>query len=161
MANNFAQCPAGGVVRVLVVLRIGNDRLRGPSQPPPPGESVPLRAEGGAGDDILASGADNDELQGQEGDDHLFGGEGNDTLDSPFSGETLDPRLDPSAGRDDLNGGPGDDKLDGGPAGRSLEADVLSGGEGRDKADYSTRTERLTIKSTVRPTTANPVSTTT
>jgi len=53
--------------------------------------------------------------------------------------------LDQSAGGDDLNGGPGDDSLNGGPAGRPLEADMLSGGEGRDTADFSERTKPLTI----------------
>src|SRR5205814_1230696 len=45
-----------------------------------------------------------------------------------------------NGGNDILNGLSGDDTLDGG-----LGADILNGGEGIDTADYSLRTEDLTI----------------
>ena len=48
-------------------------------------------------------------------------------------------------GADDLEGGPGDDRINPGTAGRPLEGDTLSGDAGHDTADYSTRTERLSI----------------
>jgi hypothetical protein len=140
--DHLARCPAvdasgNQVLRVTVSLGDQNDRLRvtdsaTPSQPP-----FRLEALGEAGNDNLAGGAGNDDLQGGGGVDRLGGGGGNDQLDFPDS---------ISQGADVLEGGPGDDKLNGGLAGPPLEPDVLSGGEGTDTADFSRRTEGLTIK---------------
>jgi Ca2+-binding RTX toxin-like protein len=140
--DHLARCPAvdasgNRVLRVTVSLGDQNDRLRvtdsaTPSQPP-----FPVEAFGEAGDDSLTGGAGNDDLQGGVGVDRLGGGGGNDQLDFPDS---------MSQGADFLDGGPGDDKMNGGPAGAPLEPDVLSGGEGTDTADFSRRTEGVTIK---------------
>ena len=82
--------------------------------------------EGGAGDDRLrAAGADT--LAGSEGDDQLLGDSGND-------------RLSGGDGADGLYGGLDDDVLAGG-----LGADVLAGEDGWDTADYTGRSEALTI----------------
>ena len=63
-----------------------------------PGDTRPLTARGGDGDDFIAGGAGNDNLFGEGDDDRIFGNEGDDLLD----------------------GGPGDDFLDGGPGDDTL-----------------------------------------
>ena len=93
--------------------------------------------QGGPDVDDLTGGAGDDNLQGNAGDDHLRGGAGNDELDFPGSASV-------EQGADTLEGGPGDDRINPGTA-APLEGDTLSGDAGRDKADYSTRTEPLTI----------------
>jgi Ca2+-binding RTX toxin-like protein len=67
----------------------------------------------------------------------LLGGNGNDTL----SGGNGNDYLSGGEGDDKIRGRGGDDTLVGG-----LGADDIAGGEGRDVADYSDRTENLTIK---------------
>ena len=67
----------------------------------------------------------------------LLGGNGNDTL----SGGKADDFISGGDGDDKLRGRDGDDTLVGG-----LGADEIAGGDGRDVADYSDRTENLTIK---------------
>jgi Ca2+-binding RTX toxin-like protein len=83
---------------------------------------------GAWGSDTLFGGNDQDLLQGGGMADTLWGGYGNDSLDG--QGQI-----------DDLNGGYGDDTLNGGDS----QPDDLSGGEGTDTADYSNRSEALTI----------------
>ena len=78
----------------------------------------PLVARGGGGNDTLRGGAANDQLFGEAGNDVIRAFGGNDKLD----------------------GGANDDLLDGG-----LGADEFIGGLGIDLADYSNRTENLTI----------------
>ena len=73
-------------------------------------------------------GAGNDRLRGGGGTDTLNGGEGNDALDG-------------GAGDDNLDGGAGDDRLGGGVSG----ADALTGGDGRDGADYSRRIAAVNV----------------
>ena len=128
---------------------------------------------GGAGNDILTAstgsstlmgGEGNDSLVGQDGYDFLFGEAGNDTLrggwgsdwlvggdgnDSLLGGGMADSlwgndgndSLNGQGQIDQLNGGPGDDILNGG----DNQADDLVGGAGNDTADYSKRTDDLTI----------------
>lgn len=88
---------------------------------------------GSAYEDYLAGTDDANVLEGQDGDDDLVGNGGNDTLDG-------------GNGADRLTGGLGDDFLRGGPG-----ADELNGGggpvtlEGSDTADYSDKTEGVTV----------------
>ncbi|WP_170181780.1 FG-GAP-like repeat-containing protein [Phreatobacter stygius] len=100
-----------------------------------------IRADGGAGDDIirgtsgtdiLVGGVGNDTLEGRDGQDWLFGDEGNDTLDGGrgddfLSGGAGNDGLAGGEGNDFLAGGAGEDTLDGGAGG-----DVLAGGAGND-----------------------------
>jgi hypothetical protein len=80
-------------------------------------EGVSLRADGGAGNDILRGGAGVDTLRGGPGDDLLIGGAGPDRL---FGGP----------GRDTLRGGGGDDLL----SARDGIPERLFGGAGHDRA---------------------------
>lgn len=63
---------------------------------------------------------------------------------------TLPVSYNGGAGRDYLEGGPGDDTLDAGPGAQGnldgRDADVLSGGGGRDKATYAGRSAAVTIR---------------
>ena len=95
----------GAVAGVRVVGGAGDDRLAVAAD-----VGVPVRLEGGDGDDTLIGGGGNDTLLGMDGDDRLEGGDGDDVLDA-------------SAGDDTLVGGRGDD--------------TLMGGRGNDLADYS------------------------
>lgn len=73
---------------------------------------------------------------GEAGDDELRGGTGTDALDGgPGNDLLLGER-----GNDMLLGDEGDDRLDGGGG-----ADTLNGGGGADTADYSSRTEAVTV----------------
>jgi Ca2+-binding RTX toxin-like protein len=76
---------------------------------------------GGDGGETVAGGPGNDELKGAGGDDVLDGGDGNDTL----TGE---------GGRDQLLGGGGDDVLDG-DLYAGVNADLIDGGPGMDRAE--------------------------
>ncbi|GAA0912625.1 calcium-binding protein [Virgisporangium aurantiacum] len=89
------------------------------------------RLLGGGDDDILSGGDGNDALLGNDGDDELLGDDGNDTL----AGQADD---------DVLRGGDGDDT---GIASASAVdgTDSFSGGAGVDLANYSARTDALTI----------------
>ncbi len=75
-------------------------------------------------------------LSGGSGDDTLTGGDANDTL----NGGPDSDRLVGGTGVDALNGDTGDDSLVGGPGN-----DVFTGGAGTDLADYSGRTQAVTI----------------
>ena len=77
-----------------------------------------LQASGGEGIDSIKTDGGTATLLGGNGDDFLVGGSGNDFLD----------------------GGAGNDLLDGGSG-----ADTFKGAAGNDTADYSARTENLTI----------------
>jgi Ca2+-binding RTX toxin-like protein len=99
---------------------------------------TPVRLNGQDGNDVLDAsgnlapvtlrgGNGNDTLRGSRGNDLLYGDAGNDVF---RAGE----------GNDRMDGGDGNDLLDGG-----LGADEFIGGLGIDLADYSNRTENLTI----------------
>jgi Ca2+-binding RTX toxin-like protein len=136
----------------------GNDRLDGGS------------ATTGVGGDVLDGGSDTDTLtyaqrtqpltvtedshsnDGQvgEGDDvtgieHLILGSKGDKATGDASANTIEGRN----GNDSLNGGVGNDHVQGDNGNDSLigggGADTLSGGAGLDKADYSARTQRVTV----------------
>ena len=126
---------------------------------------------GGIGNDLLSGGGGNDRLFGGPSSDTLNGDAGNDTLDGGSEADLLNGgagvdtadyssrtaavmlKLDGSAddgelGEHDniasdvenLTGGAGDDTLSG-----NMAPNALSGGPGRDLADYSGRTEMLAI----------------
>lgn len=124
---------------------------------------------GDAGPDVLTGGIGDDDLDGGIGTDVLNGGGGTDGVDyssrslsvtvslaTGFGGESgendslsaienartgsgNDTLIGDGAGNV-LSGGPGDDKLDGGPG-----PDTLHGGAGFDEADYSSRTNPVTV----------------
>jgi Ca2+-binding RTX toxin-like protein len=88
--------------------------------------TVPIIADGGAGNDFLSGGAGNDTLSGGAGADELIGQGGNDVLTG-------------GAGRNILRGGAGNDLLTAGDDGDMLfgddGADTLIGGAGGDVMD--------------------------
>lgn len=88
-------------------------------------EDLPLRREGGAGDDSLRGGG---------GGDTLIGGAGRDTLDGLGGADSLVG----DDGFDLLLGGAGDDSLWGG-----LNADNLFGGDGNDRIEAGDGADRL------------------
>jgi len=94
--------------------------------------SLPLQADGGAGNDVLLGGTGADNLLGGDGDDYLDGRVGNDRL----SGQNGNDVLFGDEGTDWLYGGAGVDFLFGGNGNDALygEAgnDKLYGGAGRD-----------------------------
>ena len=109
--------------------------------------NVPISTtlDGGAGDDALITSDGPSVLQGDDGDDVLYGGAAKDALfggngNDQLNGGGGDDFLSGLAGNDTLGGGAGNDDLDGGTG-----ADIFSGGPGIDTADYSHRTENLTI----------------
>jgi Ca2+-binding RTX toxin-like protein len=137
----------------------GNDRLDGGAI-----------ADSGAGPDLLDGGPQTDTLtyaprsaplkvtedgnanDGQTGEadnvtaiEHIVLGSKGDKATGDGSANTLEGRN----GNDSLNGGAGNDRLLGGNGGDTLigstGADTLSGGPGLDKADYSSRKNRVTV----------------
>ena len=114
----------------------GADDLRG-------GEGDDRELRGFAGNDVIDGGSGADTLSGGDDDDVLRGGEGNDVLG-------LDTRIGadgvPSERGDDiLLGDGGDDLLRPGlgPTSGVTDADVLSGGAGRDTVSYERRTDGI------------------
>jgi Ca2+-binding RTX toxin-like protein len=85
---------------------------------------------GGAGADVISGSALDNVLDGGAGNDQLFGGLGNDTLRG-------------GAGDDVLHGDAGDDVFDEGSA--ASGADIIVGGAGTDRVDYSARTNDLVV----------------
>lgn len=94
------------------------------------------------GDDVLDGGGGDDDVRGGEGSDLVAGGEGDDRLDVPVA-EANDPGA--ARGADRLRGGPGNDRLGGGEEEEAPDADVLSGGDGVDIADFSARSSSIRI----------------
>jgi hypothetical protein len=96
--------------------------------------SFPIRAFGGAGNDILRGGDASDELYGGVGNDTLYGNAGDDRLDGEEGNDALfggagDDRLYGGAGTDALYGEQGNDGLFGGVGGK----DRLQGDAGADR----------------------------
>lgn len=85
-----------------------------------------IKADGGAGNDLLIGGGGNDDLKGGKGNDVILGGAGNDRLDGGKGKDWIFG----GCGNDRLYGGKGDDHLYGGPG-----HDSLHGGRGRDALD--------------------------
>ncbi len=79
--------------------------------------SIPIRVEGGPGNDTIWTGSGNDVINGGPGRDQIFAGEGNDIIDG-------------SDGNDGLFGGPGDDTISGGNGN-----DLICSGDGDDTID--------------------------
>lgn len=105
-----------------------------------PGENDSLveveGAIGGAGDDVLNGGGGSSSLEGGPGADTLEGGGGADVIGGGEGADTLGG----GSSADVLRGDGGDDTLSGGGGG-----DTLSGGGGTDLADYSERSEAVTV----------------
>ncbi len=97
--------------------------------------SVPVRVNGGDGNDTITGGLGNDTLSGDNGLDVLSGSGGDDTLIG-------------GAGDDSLRGGSGNDSLDGGDGndqlfGEGSSFDTLRGGLGNDLLDGGDGTNDL------------------
>jgi Ca2+-binding RTX toxin-like protein len=131
--------------RVTVSLGTRNDSVVNKSD-------LPISAYGGGGNDKLTGGPRNDLLDGGDGADRIWGLGGNDKLRGRYGNDALsggvgDDILDGGSGNDREYGGAGDDEfaqpLDPGKA----DADLLSGGPGRDLADYSGRRKAITADS--------------
>jgi Ca2+-binding RTX toxin-like protein len=131
----------------------GNDTLRGG------GGQEDLT--GGAGADQILGGGGEDRVDGQAGNDALVdGGDGNDPFVSGGDGDDVvdggagnDAFVSGGSGRDTVLGGAGDDRIlddEAPPSGASgpaatVEADVVRGGDGVDRADYEPRKRSLNV----------------
>lgn len=103
--------------------------------------------------DFLDGGPGDDTLNGQDGNDRLYGGPGGDDLSGEAGNDVLgggagNDALDGGAGADELSGEEGDDNLKGGDLALNLFADVISGGAGKDVADYSNYGSSNPVKTT-------------
>lgn len=113
-----ATCPEAGITAIVVDLEDNNDKLTVNGS-----VTIPVQADGGAGDDTLLGGAGSDDLDGDAGADIVDGSNGTDVV---HGGEGLD-RVTGGNGADQVFGDGGNDLFD-------MEAgtDVLSGGTGVD-----------------------------
>ncbi|HST41539.1 MAG TPA: calcium-binding protein [Conexibacter sp.] len=100
------------------------------------GTGGPNTIKGNGGDDELFGAGGDDELYGSDGDDLIGGGEGDDVI-MGFLGEDS---LLGDGGSDKLYGGEGEGILRGGPG-----SDLIDGGNGSNTADYSERSESVTV----------------
>ena len=91
------------------------------------------RVIGGRNNDLIVGNASDNLLNGERGNDTIRGLGGNDQI---VGGD----------GDDEMEGNDGDDRLDGGKG-----ADKFAGGAGTDTAQYSNRTDDLTIRADGRP----------
>jgi Ca2+-binding RTX toxin-like protein len=82
-----------------------------------------IKADGGAGNDLLIGGGGNDTLDGGKGDDLIFGGAGDDKIKGGRGNDLIFG----GSGNDKINGGRGNDVIFGGPG-----DDTIKGGKGRD-----------------------------
>lgn len=103
-----------------------------------------VQLKGGPGNDTLTGGSGADSLNGDPigngtGNDSILGGAGNDSMFGDGGNDYFDGQAD----NDSMSGGDGNDTFN--CEGAADGADTLSGGNGIDKADYSTRTNALTI----------------
>jgi Ca2+-binding RTX toxin-like protein len=103
---------------------------------------------GDAGNDVISGGDGNDTLAGGDDDDAVDGGAGNDSL----AGDGDNDLLNGGAGNDALAGGDGDDYVNGDLGDDVFDegsatngADVINGGGGHDKLNYSGRSNDLTV----------------
>jgi Ca2+-binding RTX toxin-like protein len=108
------------------------------------GGEGPDQLLGGADVDALDGGEGADDVRGGPGPDRVAGGDGDDRLEVPDAAALTD---DPTAGQgpDTVLGGRGDDRLGGGPEAAAPDADVFSGGAGRDTMDYAPRRSPLSV----------------
>ncbi|MEZ6136520.1 MAG: hypothetical protein R3C53_16615 [Pirellulaceae bacterium] len=105
----------------------GNDQLMAE-----PGTNVPLRFNGGTGNDVIIGGRAADILQGYSGNDEIRGGGGNDRIEGGDGNDTLwggtgDDSISGGYGEDDIFGEAGNDEIWGGD-----QVDTLRGGLGND-----------------------------
>jgi Ca2+-binding RTX toxin-like protein len=115
---------------------------------------------GGTGLDTIGGGSGNDQIWGGGGDDLLAGSDGKDVLhggpgDDSVQGDAGADVLYGDSGNDSLHGEIGDDKEYGGSGNDILhqypvhnaktDADLLSGGSGRDTVDYSDRFKPVSV----------------
>jgi hypothetical protein len=135
----------GAVDRIVFTGLAGNDTFTNQS-------SIPSRASGGPGADVLRGGEAGDELSGGGGDDQVFGaggidalsgGAGNDVMvggrgNDAIRGDDGDDSIRGAGGGDTLNGGKGSDELFGGAGG-----DMLDAGDGDDQLDGEVGGDRL------------------
>ncbi len=144
--NGQVRCPAVGNRVITATLGGGADYFSGALAK----VLGDMFVDGGAGDDVVLGGlgfdaldgaAGNDDLNGFAGQDVVEGGDGNDLLrmDSIAGDQQV-------AGPDTLRGEGGDDRFRAGPGGTAARGDRLDGGPGRDTADYSARTARVTLR---------------
>lgn len=89
-----------------------------------PGDAVPMRVKGGAGNDTLTGSSRGDDLDGELGDDTIDGGGGNDVLEGGLGVDTITG----GSGSDAISGGAGKDVLNA----RDGERDTINCGLGRD-----------------------------
>jgi len=135
---------AGGAVKQFEVRgQIGNDVITNST-------AVPMKADGGEGNDVINGGSGPDDLTDLEGSDVLRGNLGNDTLSTAtINTDNLQDTLDGGGGRDVLKGGSGPDILQGGDGNNDLldggrGKDTLDGGPGvNDQVSYANRTGRV------------------
>jgi Ca2+-binding RTX toxin-like protein len=130
---------------VAVYLGSGNDKATNRT-------TLTMLARGGSGKDTLTGGPGRDSLFGGTGADrlyglgefdYLFGEDGNDAL----SGGAGNDYLQGGKGNDREFGGAGDDSYSQGYETSAADADLLSGGAGRDMVSYSGRTRAITADS--------------
>jgi Ca2+-binding RTX toxin-like protein len=104
--------------------------------------SLPLRVDGGAGNDQVTTGSDDDRVDGGAGNDTIDTGAGADTLIGGDGDDQLiagigDDAIEAGAGVDTVDGDLGNDRIDGGVDGDQIDAgpgdDAVSGGSGDDQ----------------------------
>ncbi|MEU8665079.1 calcium-binding protein [Actinoplanes philippinensis] len=131
--------------RLDVNLGSGNDKVTNRT-------GLRLFAKGGSGNDDLNGGSAEDSLFGGSGADRIWGNGGRDFL----AGEDGNDALAGGAGDDNLVGGKGNDREYGGAGNDShsqgydgtwADADVISGGDGKDQLSYSGRKKGVTVDS--------------
>ena len=132
----------------------GDDVIQGgPAKDEMRGDDGDDHLSGGAGEDIVKGDEGNDRLDGGPDADAMFGGadvdslngdEGPDRLDNPTPAEVADDRS-LTDGPDIISGGTGDDQLGGGLGSGPMQADRLSGGDGRDTVYYSSRVSPVVV----------------
>jgi Ca2+-binding RTX toxin-like protein len=128
-----------------VNLGSGNDRVTNKT-------SLKLYAKGGSGNDDLIGGPGRDQLHGEAGADRVWGNGGRDVI----SGDDGNDALSGGEGNDDLVGGKGNDREYGGAGDDRhfqgydvawADADLISGGAGRDQLAYAGRNRPVSVDS--------------
>jgi Ca2+-binding RTX toxin-like protein len=128
-----------------VNLGSGNDRVTNKT-------GLQLFAKGGSGNDDLIGGSGYDSLHGGSGSDRIWGNGSRDFL----AGQDGNDALSGGAGDDNLVGGMGNDREYGGAGNDSYtqgydvagpDADLISGGDGKDMLSYSGRVKPVSVDS--------------
>ena len=138
--GSVADCPAAGLFTLVLVLGDNPDRFGMNA-----GILLDVVGAGRGADDSIFTADGDDTLVGNAGNDELNGGAGDDTLSDGDPGGAGG-----AGGNDSFFGAQDDDVLDGGRFASVVDegsgADVMNGGAGgHDTADYSARTQPLTI----------------